>query len=115
MQAPCSGAVERRQARERSLAELRVWERQLTLPSVNEAIRLLESEKFQKLTARQLQCIAEYSAIRIDEEFFFDKAFSTGKEVAACLAYAMEIGGEEVLEDMARLRLTVVGSSAAPS
>ena len=82
--------------------------------SLDEAIRLIESEKARKLTDRHLHSIAEYEAIRIDDETFFEKAFSSGKEVAACLAFAMEIGWQEVLEDMVRLRstLTVSGANA---
>ena len=109
MHARRNGAVKYNSASEQLFAELHRWERTLTLPSLNEAIRLLQSEKFQKLTGQQVHCIAEYRSIRIDEESFFEKAFSTGKEVAACLAFAMQFGGSQVLEDMSRLRLTVLG------
>lgn len=96
-----------------SLADLRAWERKLTLSSLNEAIRLLESEKFSKLTYSHVRCIAEYQPIEIDGESFFEKAFSTGKEVAACLAYALEIGWARVLDDLGRLRLLFRGSPGA--
>jgi hypothetical protein len=62
-----------------------------------------------KLTGQHIHCIAEYDAITIDGERFFDKAFSSGKEVAACLAFAMEIGWLEALDDMMRFRVTVLG------
>ena len=88
---------------------LRSWDRQLTLPAIDEAIRLLESDQFQKLTDQQLRCIAEYGAIKFDGERFFEKAFSTGKEVAACLACAREAGSTAVLEDLASLRATLRG------
>jgi hypothetical protein len=82
------------------------------LRSLDEAIRLIESDKIEKLTGQHIHCIAEYDAITIDGECFFDKAFSSGKEVAACLAFAMEIGWREALEDMVRFRVTVLGPGA---
>jgi len=113
MQAPRSGGVEQHhQAKERLLAELHKWERQLVLRSLNEAIRLIESDKVGKLSGHHIHCIAEYHAITIDGERFFDKAFSSGKAVAACLAFAMEIGWREALDDMVRLRVTVLGPGA---
>lgn len=87
--------------------DLHRWERALTLPSLCEAIRLLRSDKFRNLTSHHLRCIAEYGAIEIDDETFFDRAFSAGKEVAACLSYAMMYGGQVVLNDMVRLRGTL--------
>ena len=51
----------------------------------------------------------EYQAIKLGEEWFFDKAFTTGKEVAASLGYAMHLGREVVLEDIRRLRATALG------
>lgn len=110
MEAQCSGGVEEHRAKERLLAELHAWERQLVLRSLDEAIRLIESDKVEKLTGQHIHCIAEYDAITIDGECFFDKAFSSGKEVAACLFFAMEIGWREALDDMMRFRVTVVGS-----
>ena len=95
------------------VAELHTWERQLALRSLDEAIRLIESDKVRKLTERHIHCIAEYDAITIDGESFFHKAFSSGKAVAACLAFAMEIGWREVLEDMRQLRLTLLGRGDA--
>ena len=113
MQAQCSGGVKQQHpAKERLLAELHRWERQLVLRSLDEAIRLIESDKIEKLSGQHLHCIAEYDAITIDGECFFDKAFSTGKEVAACLALAMEIGWREALDDMVRFRVTVLGPGA---
>ena len=113
MQAQCGGAVKQQHpAKERLLAELHRWERQLVLRSLNEAIRLIESDKVEKLTRQHIHGIAEYDAIKIDGECFFDKAFTSGKAVAACLALAMEIGWREALDDMRRLRVTVLGSGA---
>ena len=107
----CCDEVEHRE-REQLLAELRRWERQLVLRSLDEAIRLIRSGKVEKLTGQHIHCIAEYDAITIDGEGFFDKAFTCGKEVAACLAFAMEIGWRDALDDMLRLRLTLVGAGA---
>lgn len=86
------------------LAELRAWEKQLARRALDEAIRLIESGKVEKLNGQHIHCIAEYDAITIDGECFFNKAFSSGKAVAACLGLAMQIGWQEVLEDMVRLR-----------
>ena len=91
------------------LTELHQLERSLTIPSISEAIRLLESEKFGQLTSEQIRCIAEYQPIVIDNELFFDKAFTTGKEVAASLAISRYIGRKVVLEDLVRLRATASG------
>lgn len=115
MEAPISSAHGHWPVNDSSVAEFHGWQRRLTLASVNEAIRLLQSEKFQKLTNQHVHCIAEYRAIEIDDESFFDKAFSTGKEVAACLAFAMEIGWHAVLQDLARLRSTLLGPPLARS
>jgi len=96
---------------ERMLAELHELERRLTIPSIAEAIRLMKSAKFQQLTSEQITSIANYQAIKIEDEWFFDKAFSTGKEAAASLAYAQYIGREVVLEDLMRLRAAASGSA----
>jgi len=87
-QARCTRTAECDVGKDRWLDALRGWERYLTLAAVDEAIRLLESDQFEKLTDQHVHCIAEYGAITIDDESFFNKAFSTGKEVAACLACA---------------------------
>ena len=94
------------------LAELHKLERRLTIPSISEVIRLLESEKFDQLTSEQIRCVGEYQPIEIEDELFFDKAFTTGKEVAASLALSRYIGREVVLEDFVRLRATASGPTA---
>ncbi len=99
---------------DRMLAELHELERRLTIASIAEAIRLLKSEKFHQLTSEQIRSIGNYQPIRIEDEWFFDKAFSTGKEVAASLAYAGYVGREVVLEDLVRLRAAASGSSESP-
>jgi len=95
--------------KKRLLAELHNWERLLVLQSLNEAIRLMQSKKVEKLTDQHIHAVAEYGPIRIDDEVFFDKAFSSGKDVAACLSFAMQIGWQEALDDIVRFRLTVLG------
>jgi hypothetical protein len=110
MQGHYSGGREpQHQAKARLLSEFHTWERELMVSALNEAIRLIESDKVEKLTGRHIRCIAEYDAITIDGECFFDKAFSSGKSVAACLACAMEIGWREALDDLVRFRVTVLG------
>jgi hypothetical protein len=114
MQAQCSGGVaQQHPAQKELLTELHKRERRLVLQSLNEVIRFIESGKAEKLTREHLHDIAEYGAIKIDEELFFNRAFTSGKEVASCLAIAMDIGWPEALDDMLRLRLTVLGSGAA--
>ena len=93
------------------LAELHQLQREIPVPSLAEIVRLLESEKFQDLTRAHVRAVAEYHAIRLGEEWFFDKAFTTGKEVAASLGYAMHLGREVVLEDIRRLLETALGPS----
>jgi hypothetical protein len=113
MQAQRSGTVgQQHGAKVRLLAELHTWEREIVLSSLNEAIRLIESDKIEKLSGQHIRRIAEYDAITIDGERFFDKAFSSGKAVAACLAFAREIGWREALDDMVRFRLTALGTGA---
>ena len=112
MHGRCDSWVEQpRPAKEELIAELRNWERELVASSLDEAIRLIESDKAGKLTGRHIHAIAEYDAIVIEGELFFDKAFSSGKAVAACLAYAQEIGWREALDDLRQFRLTVLGPS----
>ena len=89
------------------LAELRRHERRLTLPALEEAIRLLRSERFRELTSEQIRAVGEYRSIEIGDESFFDKAFSPGKEAAASLGYARCLGRRPVLEDLLRLRATL--------
>lgn len=95
------------------LRELHSLQGRLTLSSIAEAIRLLESDKFQRLTDRDVRDVANYRAIEIDDETFFHKAFSAGKEAAASLAFAVTLGRNVVLEDLQRLRVAATGSVAA--
>jgi hypothetical protein len=89
--------------------ELHSWERQLRLRSLEEAIRLIDSKKVEKLTEQHIYRVAQYDAITIDGECFFARAFSSGKEVAACLAFAMQIGWQDALDDLRRYRASALG------
>lgn len=95
------------------LEELQDLEPGLRVGSLIEAIRLLGSDKFQELTPGQIRDVAEYRSIEIGEESFFNKPFSTGKEVSASLAYAQRIGREIVLSDLRRLAESALGRSLA--
>jgi len=91
------------------LDELHALQPQLTLPSISEAIRLLESDKFARVTDQDVKAIANYRSVEIDDETFFQKAFSPGKEIAASLSFATYLGKSVVLEDLRRLLATATG------
>ena len=90
-------------------AELWRHERRFTLPALEEAIRLLRSEKFRDLTSEHIRAVAEYRSIEIGDEIFFERAFTPGKEVAASLGFAQHLGRRPVLEDLLRLQATLLG------
>ena len=92
------------------MCELHIIERDLNLPSVDELIRLLESEHFEALTHAQVRAVGEYGAIELGEELYFARAFSTGKEVAASLALAQRLGASSVLGDLVALRASMLGT-----
>ena len=98
--------------RDAMLAELHRFERALTVASLSEAIRLLESERFQELTAAQIREVGEYRPIQLGEERFFEKAWSRGKEVAAALGFAQHLGPEAVRRDLVGLRASLQGGDA---
>jgi len=88
-------------------------QRAMTLPSLAEAIRLLESDHFAQLTEEQIRAVGQYRAIEIDSEVFFEKAFTPGKEVAASLGFARMLGRSVVLEDLQRLLRSSIGPQPA--
>jgi hypothetical protein len=90
-------------AQKKLLDELRSMERGLTLPSLVEAIRLLKSDRFSELTEKQIRAVAEYQAIELGSDCYFEKAFTPGKEAAASLGFARLLGREVVLDDLQRL------------
>ena len=92
------------------LADLRSMERGLTLPSLEEAIRLLESDRFRELTAEQIRAVAEYQAIELGSDSYFEKAFTPGKAAAASLGFACLLGRDAVLDDLQRLLATARSS-----
>ena len=92
------------------LAELHKFERALTVASLSEAIRLLESDRFEELTAAQIREVGEYRPIQLGEERFFEKAWSRGKEVAAALGLAQQLGREAVRKDLVGLRSSLQGA-----
>ena len=89
------------------LTELRKLEWTVLLPSLCEAIRLLESEAFRHLTDADVNAIANYRAVSIGEQTYFERAFSPGKEAAASLAIARLIGRDAVLGDLNSLHDTL--------
>ncbi len=91
------------------LAELHKFERALTVASLSEAIRLLESDCFEELSAAQIREVGEYRPIQLGEERFFEKAWSRGKEVAAALGFAQHLGPEAVRKDLVGLRASLLG------
>ncbi len=95
------------------MCQLHQLECQLNLPSVEELIRLLESEAFERLTDADVRTVGEYGAIELCGESFFERAFSPGKEVAASLALARELGARAVLADLIALRAAMLGPPCA--
>lgn len=92
------------------LAELHQCERALTVASLSETIRLLESDRFEELTAAQIREVGEYRPIRLGEERFFEKAWTRGKEVAAALGFAQQLGPAPVRKDLLDLRGSLLGA-----
>jgi hypothetical protein len=93
---------------ERQLREdLRELERGLTEASLAEALRLLESPRFEQVTDGHVREVSEYRAIEIAGERFFERAFSRSKEAGAMLAFARLLGVESVRRDLERLRVSV--------
>ncbi len=76
-------------------------------PALRETVRLLESDKFPRLTHADIREIANYRAIEIDDEVFFERSFTPGKEAAATLAFAQFLGREVVLRDLRQLWATL--------
>ena len=73
-------------------------------PALRETVRLLESDKFPRLTSADILEIANYRAIEIDDEEFFGRPFTPGKEAAATLGFAQHLGRDVVLRDLRQLR-----------
>ena len=95
-------------------ADLRQLQRDLTEAALAEALRLLESPRFEQLTEQQVREVAEYRAIEIAGERFFQPAFSRSKEAGAMLGFARLLGADNVRDDLTRLRGSIHDPSAAP-
>ena len=98
--------------RESMLAHLHELEAKLNVRALDELIRMIESEKFRELTCEHIQTVGQYSPIEINGERFFDKAFTTGKEVAGSLGYARHIGRRRALSDLIGLRASLAAETA---
>ncbi len=83
--------------------ELRTLERDLTGPSLAEALRLLESPHFGSLTDAHIRAVGEYRPIEVVGERFFERAWSRSKEAAAMLGFARLLGADLVRHDLCRL------------
>ena len=95
-------------------ADLRQLQRDLTEAALAEALRLLESPRFEQLTEQQVREVAEYRAIEIAGERFFPPAFSRSKEAGAMLGFARLLGAGSVRDDLTRLRGSIRDPSVAP-
>lgn len=83
--------------------ELRTLERDLTEPSLAEALRLLESPRFESVTDAHVRAVGEYQPIEVVGERFFERAWSRSKEAAAMLGFARLLGADFVRHDLCRL------------
>jgi len=93
-------------------AELWRLERGLTEASLAEALRLLDSPRFEELTEQHVREVSEYRPIEIAGERFFERAFSRSKEAGATLGFARLLGADNVRADLERLRASVCGAEA---
>ena len=98
--------------RKRLREELRSFQKELTEPSLAEALRLLESPHFAELTARHVHEVAEYRPIEVAGERFFERAWSRSKEAAAALGFALLLGTDAVREDLLALAASLSGSAS---
>jgi hypothetical protein len=93
--------------------ELRQLQRDLSEPSLAEALRLLESPRFEKMTDRHVREVAEYRPIEVGGERFFERAWSRSKEASAMLGFARLLGAGLVSRDLQRLRGSLRGGEVA--
>lgn len=98
--------------RDALLEELHRFEWSALAPALCETVRLLESGKFDQLSDSDLNEIANYRAVELDDEVFFHRAFTSGKEAAASLAFARYLGIDAVLDDLHSLRASIGCSPA---
>jgi hypothetical protein len=93
--------------RQRLRQELRSFQKELTGPSLAEALRLLESPRAEQLTGRHVREVAEYRPIELAGERFFERAWTRSKEVAATLGFALLLGTDAVRDDLLALAASV--------
>ena len=93
---------------------LHTFEGAALAPALRETVRLLESDKFPRLTHADIREISDYRGIEIDDEVFFERSFTPGKEAAAMLAFAQFLGREVVLRDRRQLWATL-GCGSTPT
>ncbi len=72
----------------------------LRQPAFQELIRLLSSEKFGCLYEEQIHKVGDYLPIKVEGEVFFNKPFSTGKEVATVLRIPWRLGRDAVRKEL---------------
>jgi len=99
--------------RQRLREELRNFQSRLTEASVAEALRLLESPRFEELTEQHVREVAEYRPIELAGERFFERAWSRSKEAGATLGFALLLGADTVREDLRGLAASLRGAEAA--
>lgn len=97
--------------RDQLLEELHRFSATACLPALRESMRLIGAPCFDRVTAEQIQAVANYRSISVGEEVFFEKAFTPGKEAAVSLSIARWLGRDLVLDDLARLEASVVAKS----
>lgn len=73
---------------------------ELRQPALQELVRLLSSDRFVFISDEQIYAVGDYYAIEIEGETFFDKPFSTGKEVAAILRIAWRMGRGKTRQEL---------------
>ncbi len=100
--------------KERLREELHQLERALTEASLAEALRVLESPRFEELTEQQVREVSEYRPIEIAGERFFERAWSRSKEAGAALGFARLLGADSVRADLERLSVAVRDRVARP-
>lgn len=93
--------------------ELWTFQKKLSEASVSEALRLLESPQFERLTDQHIREVSEYRPIELDGERFFERAWSRSKEAGAMLGLARLLGSDLVRDDLVGLRTSLRGSEAA--
>jgi len=89
--------------RQRLREELRSFQRELTAPSLAEALRLLESPRAQELNEQHVRAVGEYQPIELAGERFFVRAWTRSKEAGAMLGFALLLGVDAVRDDLLRL------------